>query len=70
MPTEEEICRFQRVRPIMHERLGARGLVAVDEEKVYVTDIKGPLEDRWRDKVAAFADRLPHEVPVRGEVRR
>ena len=26
MPTEEEICRFQHVRPIMHELLQAKGL--------------------------------------------
>jgi hypothetical protein len=59
MPTEEEICRFQRVRPIMHELLQGKGLVAVDEDKVYVTDIKGPLEERWRRTVEAFAGRLP-----------
>jgi flavodoxin len=55
MPTEEEICRFQKVRSIMHELLQAKGLVPLGEEKVYVTDMKGPLEDGWRDKVEAFA---------------
>jgi hypothetical protein len=59
MPTEEEICRYQRVRPIMHELLQGKGLVAVDEDKVYVTDIKGPLEEGWRRTVEAFAGRLP-----------
>lgn len=58
MPTEEEICRFQKVRPIMHEILQSKGLVPVGEEKVYVTDIRGPLEDGWRDTVAAFAASL------------
>jgi hypothetical protein len=58
MPTEEEICRFQRVRPIMHELLHGEGLVDVDEEKVYVTDLKGPLEDGWREKVGVFAARI------------
>jgi menaquinone-dependent protoporphyrinogen IX oxidase len=58
MPTEEEICRFQKVRPIMHEMLQAKGLVAVDEDKVYVLDIKGPLEEGWEQKVASFADRI------------
>jgi hypothetical protein len=58
MPTEEEICRFQHVRPIMHELLGAKGLVAVAEDVVHVTDLKGPLEDGWQDTVEAFADRL------------
>ena len=55
MPTEAEICRYQHVRPIMNEMLQGKGLVEVAEEKVYVTGIKGPLEDRWQEKVAAFA---------------
>jgi hypothetical protein len=55
MPTEEEICRYQHVRPIMNETLQGKGLVEVAEEKVYVTAIKGPLEAGWREKVAAFA---------------
>lgn len=58
MPTEEEICKHQRVRPIMHELLQGKGLVPVGEDKVYVTDIKGPLEEGWQQKVEAFADRL------------
>jgi hypothetical protein len=28
------------------------------EGVVHVTDLKGPLEDGWRDTVASFADRL------------
>lgn len=59
VPTEEEICRFQRIRPIMHGLLQAKGLVAVAEEKVYVSGIRGPLEEGWREKVDAFAARLP-----------
>lgn len=58
MPTDEEICRFQRVRPIMNELLQGKNLVEVAEEKVYVSGIKGPLEEGWRRKVEAFADRL------------
>jgi flavodoxin len=54
MPTEEEICKFQHVRPIMNEALQRKGLVKVGEDKIYVTDLKGPLEDGWRRKVAAF----------------
>jgi hypothetical protein len=64
MPTEEEICKFQRVRPIMNEILQGKGLVAVAEEKVYVTDLKGPLEEGWQQKVDAFADRLPVTLPA------
>jgi len=59
MPTEEEICRYQKVRPIMNELLQGKGLVEVAEDKVYVTDIKGPLEDGWQHKVDAFAARIP-----------
>jgi hypothetical protein len=55
MPTEEEICRFQRVRPIMRELLVAKDLVIVAEDKVFVTEIEGPLEEGWRAKVDAFA---------------
>jgi menaquinone-dependent protoporphyrinogen IX oxidase len=58
VPTEEEICRFQHVRPIMIEILQHKGLVKVAEEKVYVSDLKGPLEDGWQAKVDAFADAI------------
>ena len=66
MPTEEEICRFQRVRPIMHELLQGKGLVPVAEDKVYVTDIKGPLEDGWQRKVEVFAAQLVVTEPAQG----
>jgi hypothetical protein len=52
MPTEEEICRFQHVRPIMNQTLQRKGMVEVAEDKIYVTDLKGPLEEGWRRKVA------------------
>lgn len=58
MPTEEEICRFQRVRPIMNELLGGKGLIEVAEDKVFVTAIQGPLEEGWREKVEVFAARI------------
>ena len=64
MPTEEEISRFQRVRPIMNEILQDKGLVEVAQEKVHVTGLKGPLEEGWRQKVDAFADRLPVTEPA------
>ena len=59
MPTEEELARYQRVRPVINEILQAKGMVNVAEDKVLVTGLKGPLEDGWRDKVAAFAGRIP-----------
>jgi menaquinone-dependent protoporphyrinogen IX oxidase len=66
MPTEEEIAKYQRVRPILNELLQAAGLVNIAEEKVYVTGIKGPLEDGWEDKVAAFAASLPLQLETSG----
>ncbi len=62
MPTEEELARYQRVRPIMNEILQGKGLVEVAEDKVLVTGVKGPLEDGWQQKVAAFAGRIPTQA--------
>jgi len=65
MPTEEEICRFQHVRPIMNEELQRKGLVKVAEDKVYVRDLKGPLEEGWRRKVATFAALIDQDLAGR-----
>jgi hypothetical protein len=62
MPTEEEICKFQHVRPIMDEALQRKNLVKVAEDKVYVTDLKGPLEEGWRGKVAVFGALILQEM--------
>jgi hypothetical protein len=59
IPTKEEQARWQRVRPIMNELLRDAGLVKVAEDKVHVTGLKGPLEEGWQKKVAAFAARIP-----------
>jgi hypothetical protein len=65
MPTEEELAKAeqelakcQRVRPIMNEILQGKGLVSVAEDKIYVTGLKGPLEEGWQEKVRAFVDRI------------
>jgi menaquinone-dependent protoporphyrinogen IX oxidase len=58
MPTEEEVARWQKVRPIINELLQGKGLTEVAEEAVYVTNLKGPLEEGWEKKVASFADRV------------
>jgi hypothetical protein len=59
MPTEEELVPMgQRVRPVMNGILESKGLVEVAEEKVYVTKLKGPLEDGWQQKVDGFVARL------------
>jgi len=60
MPAEEELVQMgQRVRPVMNEILEGKGLIQVAEDKVYVTKLKGPLENGWRKKVQAFAASLP-----------
>jgi hypothetical protein len=69
MPTEEELVQMgQRVRPVMNEILESKGLVEVAEDKVYVTKLKGPLEDGWRRKVDGFASRLLSGSEPRGSV--
>jgi sulfite reductase alpha subunit-like flavoprotein len=54
----EELDRWERVIPIMNELLQAKGLTKTAEAAVLVTGMKGPLEDGWQDKVAAFADQV------------
>jgi hypothetical protein len=61
MPTEEELAemaKWQRVRPIMHEILQAKGLVPLAEGCIHVTALKGPLEEGWEDKVRDYAASL------------
>jgi sulfite reductase alpha subunit-like flavoprotein len=59
VPTDEEMAKWQHVRPIMNQILQRKGLAEVAEDKVLVTDIKGPLEEGWQHKVAAFTARIP-----------
>ncbi len=58
MPTDEEMARLQRIIPIMSGLLEKKGLVKVAEGKVFVTGLKGPLEEGWQKKVEAFAAEL------------
>jgi len=55
MPTDEEMNRYQHVISTMNEILLGKGLVKVAETKVFVTGLKGPLENGWQEKVLAFA---------------
>ena len=59
VPSDEEMAKWQHVCPIMNQILQRKGLAEVAEGKVRVTDIKGPLEEGWQHKVAAFAARIP-----------
>jgi menaquinone-dependent protoporphyrinogen IX oxidase len=58
MPTEEETAKWQRTTAILDEILRSNGLVKVADMIVYVTGLKGPLEDGWHGKVAAFGERV------------
>ena len=58
MPTPQEQDRWERVIPIMNELLEAKGLVKVAQTAVLVTGLKGPLEEGWQTKVAAFAGQI------------
>jgi len=58
VPTEDELAKYQRVRPVMNELLQGQGLVKIGEVKVLVTGLKGPLEDGWETKVDSFAAAL------------
>ena len=59
VPSEEELAKWTRVRPMMNEILRRKGLAEVAEGRVQVTGIKGPLEEGWQDKVKALVARLP-----------
>jgi flavodoxin len=61
LPTEEERARHERVRPLMNETLQAKGLSEVTEDAVFVTGMKGPLEEGWQHKVEDFVSRIPVE---------
>lgn len=69
LPAEEELAKYQRVRPIMNEILLGKGLVRVAEDKVHVTGLKGPLAEGWEEKVQAFVDRIPVSSAEPGEER-
>jgi len=59
VPSEQQLAKWTRVRPIMNEILQGKGLVEVAEARVQVTGVKGPLEEGWQDKVKAFVARIP-----------
>jgi menaquinone-dependent protoporphyrinogen IX oxidase len=58
MPSQQEQDRWERVIPVMNGLLAAKGLDKIAEGAVLVTGAKGPLEEGWQAKVAAFADQI------------
>ncbi len=61
MPTEEEVARWEHVRPIMNELLQKKGMEKVAEGNVFVNGMKGPLEEGWEKKVEAFVAQIKIE---------
>lgn len=61
MPTDEEMAKWQRIRPIMNDILQSKGLSKAAEGNVLVTGLKGPLEQGWEKKVEAFAAQVMEE---------
>ena len=59
VPSEEQLAKWTRARPIMNEILQGKGLVEIAEDTIRVSDVKGPLEEGWQDKVKAFVARIP-----------
>ncbi len=62
LPTEEEQAKWQKVRPIINELLERAGLTRVAEDRILVTEIRGPLEDGWEAKVRSFAEQVVTET--------
>jgi len=58
MPSDEETARWQRIVPLMDELLQEKGLMKIADCVVYVTRIKGPLEEDWQSKVVTFSTDL------------
>ena len=58
MPSEEELGKCQQVIPRMNEALQAKGLQRVLDAKIFVTGIKGPLEEGWQKKVETLAAQI------------
>lgn len=64
VPAQEELDQWERVIPIMNELLETKRLTKVAETAVLVTGMKGPLEEGWQNKVAAFAGQITSALHV------
>lgn len=58
MPSAEEIEKWQTSIPIMDELLRAKGMIKVADMKVFVVDLRGPLEEGWQRKVEDFVAKI------------
>lgn len=57
-PAGDENGKCQQVIPFINQALQKKGLVRIAEGKVFVTGLKGPLEEGWHERVAAYASQI------------
>ena len=57
-PNNEELGKCQLVIPFMNEILQKRGFTKILESKIYVTGLKGPLEEGWQAKVVELVTEI------------
>ncbi len=55
-PTPEEMAVWKKNVATTEEILNGKDLRKVADLKVYLVDMKGPLEEDWERKVAKFVD--------------
>jgi flavodoxin len=58
MPPAEEVERWYTTIPILDDLLRPKGMVKVADVRIFVIDLKGPLEEGWQNKVETFADQI------------
>jgi len=61
LPSPEEQERWYTSIPVLTEILSSKGLVKVADMRVFVKDLKGPLEDDWQAKVGSFVEQILRE---------
>ncbi len=57
VPTDEESARWRKTLFIMSDLLNGKG-TKVAEERVFVKDMEGPLEDDWEKKIEALVTKI------------
>jgi len=57
IPTPEEMAKWRRTIPVLDEIAREKG-TKIAEEKIFVMDMTGPLEEEWEKKVEALAEKI------------
>jgi len=61
LPSPQEQERWYTSIPVLTEILSSKGLVKEADVRVFVKELKGPLEDGWQAKVGSFVEQLLRE---------